>query len=173
MTQYLSMNLCLATLINLANTAQASPGVIQAKQLAVKGISISDVRSQVFAAFGKPGSTSKGRDKLLGKGNWERMKYPGLLIEVAAPEIGYLKSPQKEPYVCQLIITSKAWATRCGIRVGCSRDQVITILGMPRSESNTDGATVFHYEPQEFDGSIWLKIRNNKVFEIGMAEDWS
>ncbi|NWJ42229.1 MAG: hypothetical protein HXX12_14795 [Geothrix sp.] len=161
--------------------AQAGPtqpkgqiiGQIPADMIAVKNLTIGSLRSRVLSVLGKPSRSRRGYDSDMGMGKWEEMHFPGLVVEVTKPEPTSVNPGQKEAHVWRMIITGKGWSTKCGLRIGQTREQAISALGQPASEESKGTATVLHYFPKVFDGFLWVELRNDIVTEIGVAEDWT
>jgi len=155
------------------NSRGPIPGQISADLISVRGLPLGAPKSKVLSVLGKPMKSEHGYDSDMGMGHWEKMFFPGLVVEVTKPDEVEGEPEQKEPHVWRMAITGKAWVTQCGLRIGQTREQVIAILGPPASEQSKGSAIVLNYIPNVFDGFIWVELRNGYITEIGYAEDWS
>lgn len=149
------------------------PGVASADTLSIQGVGVGTLRSRVRSILGKPKSVQRGRDAEMGLSQWEVMHFPGLTVEVALPEPGYLKTPLREPYVWRIVISGSRWVTKSGLRVGQTREDVLASLGPAASEDSEEETTTLHYYTKGFDGFLWVRLRDNVVVELGVSEDWT
>ena len=162
-----------ATPGSLAEGPTSATGGVSADALEVRGVRIGTPRSNVLSSLGAPRSSTSGRDRELGLGRWQKLNYGGLTVEVALPEPGYLQSQRDEPYAWRIIVTSGRWASKSGLRVGQSLTEVVGKLGPPDSQESKAGETILRYHTRPFDGFFWVRARSDRVFEIGISEDWT
>ena len=148
-------------------------GQISAELVSIKGLSIGSTKSQVISALGKSAKSRRGYDSEMGMGHWQEMYFPGLVVEVTKPDPDQATTVWKEPRVWRMVIKGKSWRTKCGLRVGQTREQALAVLGQPASEDPKGAATVLHYFPKVFDGFLWVEIQNGLITEIGVSEDWT
>ena len=167
--------------IAIISMAQAGPsqspelivGQISADLISVRNLSVGSLKSQVISILGKPARSRFGHDTEMGMGHWQKMYFSGLVVEVTKPDPGQATTEWKEPRVWRMVITGKSWRTRCGLRVGQTREQALSALGPPASEEPKGAATVLHYFPKAFDGFLWVELHNGLITEIGISEDWT
>ena len=164
--------LALALTIAVPCSAKDS-GIVSAVSLSVNRVGIGTLRSDALARLGKPARTVHRRDTEMGLGDVEEMEFGGLFVEVAKPEPSYVTRPLSETYLWRLVISGPRWKTNSGLRVGSTRTKAIKILGPPRSESREGDITRLHYDTKGFDGFLWLDLRNDRIVELGVSEDWS
>lgn len=148
-------------------------GMVDLGLVAVNGVQLGSLRSQVVATFGEPRSVRRGRDTELGVGRWEAMDFGGLVIKVTVPEPGMMKSPPPEPYVYSYLVTGSRWMTQAGVRIGNTMKQVIARLGPPAFEQARDGGTLVHYFIRGKDSYAAILLREGRVVSIRVFEDWS
>ena len=144
----------------------STSSVVDAKLLAIRGVTIGSPRSAVIAALGTPVQVETGQDDIMGMGAWERLLYDGLMVEVIRPDSDVAR---REPYVAIMEISGAGWVTASGLRVGSPRADVIRVLGQPDRTENE----VFFYYTKSFEGHVRVDIRDGVGWRLEVDEDWT
>ena len=119
-------------------------------------------------------TTNRGRDDVMGVGEWEELHYPGLLVMVILPEEGMLATQPVEPYVSGITISTPNWSTPSGLQVGSTLAEVRLALGSPvADEPDEQGRRIYRYETARFDGRVVFTFVDDRVVEIAIEEDWT
>ena len=149
---------------------KAQPIPASVESFSILGIGISTTRSQVLAVLGTPKAIERKLEKEVGVGFWEVLKFDGVTIDVEIPATTPNPNRNLEPRVFRMAVTSGAWASKSGLRLGLTKDQVISILGSPKSEKSKPGITTLRFIPSGFTGFVWVNLRSNIVSEYGIEK---
>lgn len=161
---------CLA--VTTLSCAHVPPGVLRASRLAVNGVTVGSTRSTVIKKLGPPLAVETGYDDIMDMGEWEKLTYPGLLVEVIRPEPDVVRGRRREFHVARVVITARSWRTASGLRVGDSSAVVRRLLGVPE-RVETEDEPYWYYATAGFDGRVVVTFREDQVIEIRIEEDWT
>ena len=162
-----------ALLLIASLLAADPPRIVSSAQLAIKGVAVGTLQSEVIAKLGRPPLTKRGYDDTMGTGHWQKLHYRGLMVEVIKPDPGMLVDPPSEAHVSRVVLSGAKWVTACGIRIGMGPAQTAKILGPPESTEQEGGELRHWYHTAGFDGQVLLRFREDKLVELTIEEDWS
>lgn len=157
---------CLA--VTILSCAHVPSGVLRASRMAVNGVTVGSSRSTVLARLGTPLAVETGYDDIMDMGGWEKLTYPGLVVEVIRPE----PERRHEFFVARVVITERSWRTASGLRVGDPSAVVRQLLGVPERVGSEE-EPYWYYATAEFDGGVVVTFREDEVIEIRIDEDWT
>ncbi len=93
------------------------------------------------------------------------IEYEGAILEFFSDDKGF--------YLWRFHITSNDWSYNDVIKIGCSKDFLLSLLGVPESVEKSENAERIYYRLPHRDGWVLLKLVKEVVVEISASEDWS
>ena len=133
----------------------------------IKTVTMGSPASLVLEKLGPPLRIVSVPPSEMGRPASQDFHYRGIII-------GAYRSPdEKESHVWSVQVDGKEVVIYPGISIGMSRHELITLLGTPDSdEKREDGQWLFWTTPEPIE-IFYVKLRNDRVIEFVMMEDWS
>jgi hypothetical protein len=162
----LSLAICTVALPNGTSSRPAnSPNKITPS---INGISLGSYLPKVRQKLGKPLRIRReSYDHYLGMGAGRRFEYDGMKAQLIKPP------GAKEFHVWAITVTSKKWLVSPRLKIGMNLQEVINLFGVPREVEQKTEYEILWYALEELRGWFQVKIKDGKVIEIEMAEDWA
>ncbi len=133
----------------------------------VKSITIGSSNSQVLKVLGQPTKRRKLPPSEVGIPASEEFHYPGFILGL------YRSENEKEPHVWFVHVIGKGPTVYPGIKIGMTKKELVELLGEPYSDdARADGQWMFWRVPDPVE-IFHVRLKNNRVVEFKMAEDWS
>lgn len=85
----------------------------------------------------------------------------------------YRSSAEKEPHVWSVRVNGEKIVIYPGITIGMRRDELITLLGKLYSEEMRQDELWLHWVAPDPVEIFHVRIKNGRVIEFAMMEDWS
>jgi hypothetical protein len=165
----LKMAIVLLVIMPLASVAEAD-SENQWKYPAapsIKTITIGSPTSLVLKELGPPLRKLGIPPSEMGMPESQDLYYTGLVIGV------YASAEGEEPHVWSVHVTSNKVVIYPGITIGMTKRELIQLLGKPDSDENRDNGQWLFWTAPEPVNSFHIHLKNNRVVEFVMMEDWS
>jgi hypothetical protein len=133
----------------------------------IKTITLGSPACLVFKQMGHPLKKVDIPPSDMGMPVSQNLYYKGVVIGV------YPSEQEMEPHVWSVMVTGKDIVIYPGIAVGMTSDELIKLLGKPYSDEERDDARWLFWTAPEPVGIFHVRIRNDRVIEFAMMEDWS
>ena len=102
----------------------------------------------------------------MGLGRQRELDWPGLHMLLGEPD------GATEPVVASFTITAPGRAL-LGVEVGDSESMLLAAFGPPESATTQGGDTRLTWHLEALDGFVWAVVREDRVVELRVFEDWS
>lgn len=169
--QYVNVcrSICMAMVLVVLTSATANADASWGSSTSpsVKTITLGSPLSLVLKQLGQPLKTVAVQPSEMGMPASQDLYYEGVVIGV------YPSSPDREAHVWSVRVTGENVAIYPGIFVGMTRDELVDLLGPPYSDEARDDARWMFWRAPEPVAIFHLRLKNNRVIEFAMMEDWS